>query len=213
MGKISDSLGNLFSKGSQFIANNGKIWFKNYLKSSYKSIFLKSTIKYILILLGIVLVIFEPFGFFISHLTTSILFIGVVIWSLISIIKVIINYYKLPVYIISNRSIQIGTWEFIGFKWPKVAIGISGYNFVKHIGSLFSSNFQGMPEITDIVKDFFRYVLKDFIILSMFFILYFITINILIKPYLLIEFANLKIWEIYLFPFVQIRDFILYLLQ
>lgn len=204
-------LGNVAAEGTNLVVSSAKEWLKNRMKGGFKKVFIKSSIKYLIIFIGIFFVIFEPFKFFVSNLIASILFIGVFVWSLISFIKVAREYYKLPYFIIREKDIHNGAWEFIRFKWPGVAKGISGYNLVRTIGCVFSKNFEKMPEVDSTVKDFLKYILKDFIIFVSFFVLYFITVNFIAKPLLLIHFADIHTWEIYLFPFVQIKNFIVYL--
>lgn len=208
--RFSDFLGSVASRGTSLVVEKYKDIFRKKLKEGLKRITIKASIKYFIIFAGIFIVIFEPINFFISNLTASILFIGVLIWSILSCIKIIRGYYKLPYFIIKEKNLHNGTWKFISFKWPEVAKGITGYNLVKSIGCLFSDNFNKMPDVENTVKEFIRYVLKDIIIFCSFFILYFITVNIVVKPLLLMHFAGIHTWEIYLFPFVQIKDFISY---
>lgn len=210
--QFTNFLGNVASRGTNLVADNYKDIFKKKLKQNFKKIFIKSTIKYIIIFIGIFIVIFEPFKYLISNFTASVLFIAVFIWSFISAIKVIRNYYRLPCYIIKDKNIHDGTWKFINFKWPKIAKGIAGYNIVRSIGCLLSDNFKNMPEVENTVKDFLKYILKDLIIFCSFFALYFITVNIIVKPFLLLNFAGIHTWEVYLFPFIQVKNFILYLI-
>ena len=207
-----DKVGRVVSKGANHIVNNVAMpALKEKMKEGFKKVFLKSTIKYLIIFLGIFIVIFNPFKFFVSHLIASVMFLGVFTWSLISAIKVTINYYKLPLFCIKKKSIHDGSWQFIEVKWPKIAKGITGYSMVRNIACLFSKNFEDMPEVSNTVKDFIRYILKDIIVFCSFFALYFITVQFIAKPLLLMKYAGLRTWEVYLFPFVQIKNFIVYL--
>lgn len=210
---FSDKLGKIVSKGTNYIVDSAKDVLKNNMKEGFKKIFIKASIKYVIIFIGVFIVIFEPINFFVSNLTASILFIGVFVWTLISSIKVIKNYYKLPICVIKEKNLHNGAWKFIKIKWPGVAKGITGYNIARSIGCLFSKNFEDMPVVEDTVKDFLKYILKDLIIFVSFFLLYFITVNLVIKPILLVQFAGIHTWEIYLFPFVQIKDFIVFLIK
>ena len=211
MGIISDCIGNIAARGTNLVVAKAQNILKDRMKAGYKKILIKSSIKYVIIFIGVFLAIFQPFKFVISNLITSFLFIGVFIWSFISSMKVIKEFYKLPIFIFHEKSIHCGTWNFIKYKWPGVAKGIVGYNVIKTIGCCFSDNFKEMPEVEDTVKNFLKYLLKDFIIFISFFILYFITVNFIVKPFLLLHFAGIHTWEIYLFPFVQVKDFIVYL--
>ena len=60
----------------------------------WKSV-IRSIVKLVLIFAAILVVIFLPFGEWWSELTTSAVFIGVLVWSLINFIMILKNNYKL----------------------------------------------------------------------------------------------------------------------
>ena len=201
------------AKGVNIVVDKSKEFLRKKMKEGFKKVLIKSTIKYCIIFVGIFVVILEPFKFFFSHLTASILFLGVLIWSIINAIKTIKEYYKLPIFMIKTKSINNGAWEFIKYKWPGVAKGISSYSKIRKVGASVYKGFEQFPEVKSTVKEFLHYVLKDIIIFCSFFVLYFVSVQFIAKPLLLGNVAGLKTWEVYLFPFVQMKDFIVYLVQ
>ena len=112
-----------------------------------------------------------------------------------------------------KKSFDYGAWEFIKYKWPKIAMGITGYSIIRNFAVMFSKSYEDLPEVNNTVRDFLHYVLKDIIIFVSFFVLYFVTVQLVAKPLLLMNYAGLRTWEVYLFPFVQIKDFIVYLIH
>ena len=199
--------------GVNIVVDSSKEFLRKKMKEGFKKALWKSTIKYCIIFIGIFVVILEPFKFFFSHLTASGLFLGVLIWSMINAFKIIKEYYKLPLFMIKTKSINNGAWQFIKYKWPKVAKGISGYSKIRKVGCSVYKGFEQFPEVKSTVKEFLQYVLKDIIIFCSFFALYFLSVQFVAKPLLLNNYAGLTTWEVYLFPFVQMKDFIVYLLH
>ena len=106
--RIRDKIGKYVAKGANYVVDSAKPILKDKMKEGFKKIFLKSSIKYLIIFVGIFIVILEPFKYFASHLVASILFLSVFTWSIIGAVKVIREYYKLPIY---NEKEKFRLWN------------------------------------------------------------------------------------------------------
>lgn len=119
-----DFAGSKISHLLDFSLKAGKPIFRDELRSRLWASVIRSVVKLVLIFAAILVVIFSPFGEWWSDFSASIVFIGVLVWSLINCIIVLKNNYKLPVCIIQEMSFADGILEFVNERWFVTGAGI-----------------------------------------------------------------------------------------
>lgn len=185
----------------------GRPIFRDELWSRLWKSVIRSVVKLVLIFAAILVVIFSPFGEWWSDFTASIVFIGVLVWSLINCIIVLKNNYKLPVCIIQEMSFADGILEFVNERWFYAGAGIKFYDSLRTGKGRFSHHFNQLPASEDVVRDYLLYIVKDVIFFTTIFAIYFLIMAIGLKTLLLQKYTDLSNLELYLFPFVQVIRF------
>ncbi len=203
-----DFAGSAISNLLDFSLNAGKPIFRDILRGRLWLSVIRSVVKLVLIFAAVLVAIFSPFGEWRSELTTSAVFIGVLVWSLINFIMILKNNYKLPICIIQEMSITDGILEFVNERWLYAGAGIKLYDSLRTGKSRFARHFNQLPASEDVVVDYLLYIVKDVIIFAAFFVIYFLVMTIGFKTLLLQKFTDLSSFELYLFPFVQVIRFV-----
>ena len=203
-----DLAGSALSNFLNFSLNTGKPIFREILRSRLWKSVIRSIVKLVLIFAAILVVIFSPFGEWWSELTTSAVFIGVLVWSLINFIMILKNNYKLPICIIQEMSFTDGILEFVNERWFVAGAGIKLYDSLRTGKGRFLRHFNQLPASEDIVVDYLLYIVKDVIIFAAFFVIYFLVMTIGLKTLLLQKYTDFSNLELYLFPFAQVIRFV-----
>ena len=203
-----DLAGSALSNFLNFSLNTGKPIFREILRSRLWKSVIRSIVKLVLIFAAILVVIFSPFGEWWSELTTSAVFIGVLVWSLINFIMILKNNYKLPICIIQQMSFTDGILEFVNERWFVAGAGIKLYDSLRTGKGRFLRHFNQLPASEDIVVDYLLYIVKDVIIFAAFFVIYFLVMTIGLKTLLLQKYTDFSNLELYLFPFAQVIRFV-----
>lgn len=203
-----DLAGSALSNFLNFSLNTGKPIFREILRSRLWKSVIRSIVKLVLIFAAILVVIFSPFGEWWSELTTSAVFIGVLVWSLINFIMILKNNYKLPISIIQEMSFTDGILEFVNERWFVAGAGIKLYDSLRTGKGRFLRHFNQLPASEDIVVDYLLYIVKDVIIFAAFFVIYFLVMTIGLKTLLLQKYTDFSNLELYLFPFAQVIRFV-----
>lgn len=203
-----DFAGSALSNFLNFSLNTGKPIFREILRSRLWKSVSRSIIKLVLIFAAVLVAIFSPFGEWWSELTTSAVFIGILVWSLINFIMILKNNYKLPICIIQEMSFTDGILEFVNERWLYAGAGIKFYDSLRTGKSRFARHFNQLPASEDVVVDYLLYIVKDVIIFAAFFVIYFLVMTIGFKTILLQKFTDLSNIELYLFPFMQVIRFV-----
>lgn len=112
-----DFAGSKISHLLDFSLKAGKPIFRDELRSRLWKFVIRSIIKLVLIFATVLVAIFSPFGEWWSELTASVVFIGVLVWSLVNFIIVLKNNYKLPICSIQEMSFTDGILEFVNERW------------------------------------------------------------------------------------------------
>jgi len=172
---------------------------RNLLHAQFKKAIIEAAVKLIFCVVAVYLAVFKPFGEQYSLWISSLLFIGMLLWTIVESV----SYCMLPIKIIEKRSIQIGIIEFIKWKSLKVATGSIVYDTMRDIGARYSTLFQNLRPSEDIILDFVIYLAKDIIIFVSIFSLYILLVHWIFKPIILENFAGLTMMQIYLFPIRQ----------
>lgn len=162
---------------------------------------IKMIVKFFLTWAGIALIVFSPFGKPASNIIAWNLLMIVVVWSTFNVISVLLQYITLPFYIIKNLSISEGFLEFACNKWHSANSTVQLYNTLRGIGRDEPDDFNKMPELSDVIRVYISFILKEFGIYFIIIGAYMLGINIILKSWILNEYANWTTWEIYLFPF------------
>ena len=203
-----DFAGSVISHLLDFSLKAGKPIFRDMLRSRFWKSVIRYVVKLLLIFAAILMAIFSPFGEWWSDFTASIVFIGVLVWSLVNFIIVLKNNYKLPVCIIQEMSFTDGILEFVNERWLVAGAGIKFYDSLRTGKSRFARHFNQLPASEDVVVDYLLYIVKDVIIFAAFFVIYFLVMTIGFKTLLLQKFTDLSNIELYLFPFEQVIRFV-----
>ena len=203
-----DLAGSALSNFLNFSLNTGKPIFREILRSRLWKSVIRSIVKLVLIFAAILVVIFSPFGEWWSELTTSAVFIGVLVWSLINFIMILKNNYKLPISIIQEMSFTDGILEFVNERWFVAGAGIKLYDSLRTGKGRFLRHFNQLPASEDIVVDYLLYIVNDVIICAAFFVIYFLVMTIGLKTLLLQKYTDFSNLELYLFPFAQVIRFV-----
>lgn len=203
-----DLAGSALSNFLNFSLNTGKPIFREILRSRLWKSVIRSIVKLVLIFAAILVVIFSPFGEWWSELTTSAVFIGVLVWSLINFIMILKNNYKLPICIIQEMSFTDGILEFVNERWFYAGAGIKLYDSLRTGKGRFLRHFNQLPASEDVVADYLLYIVKDVIIFAAFFVIYFLVMTIGLKTLLLQKYTDFSNLELYLFPFAQVIRFV-----
>ena len=203
-----DFAGSVISHLLDFSLKTGKPIFRDMLRSRFWKSVIRSVVKLLLIFATILMAIFSPFGEWWSDFTASIVFIGVLVWSLVNFIIVLKNNYKLPICIIQEMSFTDGILEFVNERWFYAGAGIKLYDSLRTGKGRFSRHFNQIPSTEDVVRDYLLYIVKDVIIFAAFFVIYFLVMTIGFKTLLLQKFTDLSNIELYLFPFEQVIRFV-----
>ena len=203
-----DLAGSALSNFLNFSLNTGKPIFREILRSRLWKSVIRSIVKLVLIFAAILVVIFSPFGEWWSELTTSAVFIGVLVWSLINFIMILKNNYKLPISIIQEMSFTDGILEFVNERWFYAGAGIKLYDSLRTGKGRFLRHFNQLPASEDVVADYLLYIVKDVIIFTAIFVIYFLVMTIGLKTLLLQKYTDFSNLELYLFPFEQLIRFV-----
>lgn len=203
-----DFAGSKISHLLDFSLKAGKPIFRDELRSRLWKFVIRSIIKLVLIFAAVLVAIFSPFGEWWSELTASVVFIGVLVWSLVNFIIVLKNNYKLPICIIQEMSFTDGILEFVNERWFYAGAGIKLYDSLRTGKGRFLRHFNQLPASEDVVADYLLYIVKDVIIFAAFFVIYFLVMTIGFKTLLLQKFTDLSNIELYLFPFEQLIRFV-----
>lgn len=203
-----DLAGSALSNFLNFSLNTGKPIFREILRSRLWKSVIRSIVKLVLIFAAILVVIFSPFGEWWSELTTSAVFIGVLVWSLINFIMILKNNYKLPISIIQEMSFTDGILEFVNERWFYAGAGIKLYDSLRTGKGRFLRHFNQLPASEDVVADYLLYIVKDVIIFTAIFVIYFLVMTIGLKTLLLPKYTDFSNLELYLFPFAQVIRFV-----
>lgn len=172
---------------------------RELLRSQFKKTIVEAETKLAFCVIAVCMAVFTPFGEQCSLWMSSLLFIGMLLWSIVESV----SYCMLPIKIIQKRSVQIGIIEFVKWRFPQAATGSSVYDVVCKIGSRFSSRFRNLRPSDEIIWDFVIYLAKDIITFVSAFSLYIILVYWIFKPIILEKFAGVTTLQIYLFPIRQ----------
>lgn len=200
---FKDFLGNVVSETLNFTLYAGKPIIRNILHSAFKKTVIKSLIKLILCVLAVGIAAFTPFSENLNLWISSILFIGTLAWGLVDFILLIKNNFMLLVKIIQEGSISSGIEEFIKWRWSYAYLGIGVYETLRSTKRL--NNF---PSTNTIIKDYLCYLAKDIILFAILFSTYVLLVYWIIKPIILLKYAGLTSFQIYIFPIVKLIEFL-----
>lgn len=200
--KIFDFFGDV----SHAISGPAKPKVRDYILAKMKSTIVWSVISLPISFFAVYLAIFRPFGEQASLWASSILFITMLFWSIITSIQILKKYYMLPIYIIQERSLSHGLEEFIKWQSSLGKFAFGGYKLNRIIGPFFSSKCKNIPSANAVVKDYINYLAKDIIIFVLTFTLYIVLVHWIFKPLILEKYAGLTTMQIYLFPITQISQ-------
>ena len=203
-----DLAGSALSNFLNFSLNTGKPIFRDILRSRLWKSVSRSIIKLVLIFAAVLVAIFSPFGEWWSELTASVVFIGVLVWSLVNFIIVLKNNYKLPICIIQEMSFTDGILEFVNERWFVAGAGIKLYDSLRMGTSRFALHFNQLPASEDVVRDYLLYIFKDVMFFAAIYAIYFLVMAIGLKTLLLQKYTDLSNLELYLFPFAQVIRFV-----
>lgn len=171
----------------------------NLLHAQFKKTIVESEVKFIFCVIAVYLAVFKPFGEQSSLWISSLLFIGMLLWTIFESV----SYCMLLIMIVQERSVRSGIIEFVKWKFPKVSIGSDIYEIARIFGPRFSSQFQNLRSSNDVIWDFIVYLAKNAITFVSIFSLYILLVHWVFKPIILENFAGLTIMQIYLFPIRQ----------
>ncbi len=171
-----------------------KQWLTKLLHAMFKDVIIESVIKLFFCMFAVYIAVFKSFGEIRSLWISSILFIGVFLWS---IVESVLKYYMLLVLIVKERSLQTGIVKFVEWKFPEAEIGSRLYSKVCFflLGCSRSSS--------EIIRDFICSLAKDIIAFVSVYFLYIILVYWIFEPIILEKFAGLTTLQIYLFPIRQ----------
>ena len=172
---------------------------RELLRSQFKKTIVEAEIKLAFCVIAVCIAVFTPFGERCSLWLSSLLFIGMLLWSIIESI----SYCMLPIKIMQERSMQIGIIEFVKWKFPKVAIGSKVYELARVYGPRYSAQFRNLPSSNEVLWDFIIYLATNSVTFASIFSIYIILVYWIFKPIILIKFAGLTTMQIYLFPIRQ----------
>lgn len=171
----------------------------NLLHAQFNKTIVESVVKFIFCVIAVYLAVFKPFGEQSSLWISSLLFIGMLLWTIFESV----SYCMLLIMIVQERSVRSGIIEFVKWKFPKVSIGSDIYEIARIFGPRFSSQFQNLRSSNDVIWDFIVYLAKNAITFVSIFSLYILLVHWIFKPIILENFAGMTIMQIYLFPIRQ----------
>ena len=194
-----DALGNIM----HFLPGAAKPKVRDILRSKIKKTIVSSAITLIISILAVYLAVFYPFGSYASLWISSILFIGMLFWSLVGTIRFLVENFMLPIMILQELSLSRGIEEFIKWRWPKATYAFGGYELIRIFGPKRSSRCKNLPSANSIIEDYIAYLAKDVIMFASIFSTYILLVHWIFKPQILEKFAGLTTIQIYLFPITQ----------
>lgn len=201
---LPDILGLLSQKSLNIALNVSKPTLKHLLHEQFKKIAIRSVVKLVTTFTAIIIVIWQPFAQQTTEWIASLVFILLFLWTFFSILLTLAKNFYLAICIYKEKSISKGIVAFLVSKYKVASIGIISYKVAKYIGGNFSQNFATLPEPSDIVKEFLRYLVKDILFFAILFFLYVSAVNLGFKPFLLQKYANLSTFQLYCFPIIQV---------
>ena len=182
-----------------FLPDLAKPKLHNVLHEQFEDTIIEAAVKLFFCVIAVCVAVYKPFGEQCSLWISSLLFIGMLLWSIIESV----SYCMLPIKIIQERSMRMGIIKFIKWKFRKVAAGSSVYEKACGFGARFSPIFRNLRSSNDIIWDFVCFLAKDIVIFVSLFSLYIILVHWIFKPIILEKFAGLTTMQIYLFPIKQ----------
>ena len=197
-----DTLGKIL----HFLPSAAKPKLRDILHSKIRKKIISSAITLFISILAVYLAIFRPFGNHTSLWVSSSLFIGMLFWTLIDIIRFVIENFMLPIKIIQEQSLSYGIEEFIKWRWPNSIYAFDGYKLIRFFGPKRSSRCKNLPSVNSIIEDYIAYLAKDVILFASIFSAYILLVHWIFKPLILEKFAGLTTMQIYLFPITQISQ-------
>ena len=197
---FSSLVGNLIEKGKPYL--------KKQLHASFLCMFRNALITLAMNITGIGIICLKPFGQTAAYMTGACLFIIAFIWGIYRFIIMVRKNYYLPVAIIREKNLYGGIVKFIGKKWPLALLGMDVYGVLYKVGMFFSNNRTEMPQVQDVVEEYVHFIIWDVCIFLAVFMAYMVAVYFFLKPLLLRNFTDLTTWQIYLFPFVHIKNMV-----
>ena len=168
----------------------------NMLHEQFEKTIIESAVKLFVCVIAVCVAVYKPFGGQCSLWMSSLLFIGMFLWSIVESV----SYCMLPIKIIQERSMRMGIIKFIKWKFPKVAVGSRVYEKVCGFGVHHSPIFRNLRSSNTIIWEFVCFLAKDIVTFASLFSLYIILVHWIFKPIILEKFAGLTTMQIYLFP-------------
>lgn len=170
------------------------------LNNAMKNTLIGMSITCLIMTVGLVFVIFKPFGHDISFDAAAGIFVGLMVWGTYRFIKNVINLWPWIKSIFTERGIKKGLIAKIKSEYKAVKI----YDTIVEIGSKLFSSFNEIPDTSEIYDHYFIYIRKRVIIFAACVALYSVLFCWVLKPYLIGQFGGLKMWQLYFYPITHI---------
>lgn len=170
------------------------------MKSAMKNTLIGMAVTCFLMTVGLIFVIFKPFGQDISFDTAGGIFIALMVWGIYRFIKNVINLWPWIKSIIHERGIKKGLITKIKNEYKAVRV----YDTVVEIGSKIFSSFNEIPDTSEIYDHYLKYIRKRVFIFAAGIALYSVLFCWVLKPFLIGQFGGLKMWQLYFYPVTHI---------
>lgn len=192
----------IFDKALSFTTKvalrSGEILIEKELQKQLKKSIIISIINFCVLFIALIIVMKEPFGTHISLLVSAILFWGLLLFAVVRFIIFIITYRKLIIFSWRKKSLKKGIADFIKFRYPVLEKAEN----IMTLGSVFIKDLKETPTVESAVERYISFFFKRIIIFAFFLMIYFLTINFIIRPFMFKTFANITTLELYLYPFM-----------
>ena len=174
------------------------------MKGFLHDIFIKTVVKELVKLCfavgAVAIAITKPFGNVASLWTSSAVFILLLLFSILSSFRCVVDGIVFGFKFVQERSLSLGIKEFIRWRWLGSGLFFNIYDVTQELW------LNKLPKSDDVIKIFVGFVFKDVILFSSIFVLYLVTVHFVFKPMILSEYAGVTVFQLYLFPVVQLLN-------
>lgn len=151
---------------------------------------------------GILLVIFVPFGKEVSYFIASLVFLAWFVFMIVRLIRNVKNAFPWAKSILKEKSVKRGVAAEIKKQWRTFAL----YDSLIEKGSKVIPSLGDVPTTERIVSHYIRFFRAKVIVFAAAVAVYLLAVNFILKPVLIASFSDLKRWQIYLYPLIHIVE-------
>lgn len=173
------------------------------LNKAMKNALLKTLITLLITAIGLMFVILKPFSETIAFTTASVIFIGLLAYSVYNTVSWIIEVWPWLKSVWRERSIKKGIIAEVKTQYHALEV----YENILAKGAVFIHALDEIPDLEQIFDHYVDYFKKKVLIFGIAIAVYCLIVYWILKPFLINQFGGLKTWQLYLYPAVHIFKF------